>query len=100
MRAGHSATAADLAASPKEDRRKQQSQHTLICVILGLNEAPSILSLDSPIHFDNAPNICFPEHIVAFDRRQPPTFPSSFTLRQVLRTIPCPTSGFLASPAK
>ena len=100
MCSGHSATATDLASSPKEDRHKRQSHHTLICVNLGLNKAPSILSLDSPVHFDTAPDIRFPEHIVAFDGRQPPIFPSSLTLRQVLLTNPYPTSGFLASPAK
>ena len=65
MHSDHSATAADLASSPEEGRRKCQSQHTLICFNLGLNKAPSILSLDSPVHFDTTPDICFPEHIVA-----------------------------------
>ena len=101
MHSGHSSNGTDLASSPEEDLHRCQSQHTLIRVNLGLNEAPFILSLDTPVQFHKPPDIRFPKHIVAFlDGRQPPSFPSSLTLRQVLLTIPYPTSGYLTSTAK
>ena len=81
MRSGHSSNGTNLASSPKEDHHKHQSQHTNTGVNLVLDEAPSILSLDVPVHFDKSPDICFPAHIVAFSGHQPPSFPGSLTLR-------------------
>ena len=100
MRSGHSSNGTNLASSPEKDHCKHQSQHTLICVNLGMNEAHSILSLDAPVHFDASTAMHFPEHIVAFNGHHPPSCPGSLTLRQILLTIPFPTSGYLTSSAK
>ena len=81
--------------NPTNLRRDRISQHVLITVNLGLNEAPCIRSLDTPVYFAQAPAVPHPIHILSKDGAKLTPYPKSLTLRQVLFGVAFPTSGRL-----
>ena len=98
-RTGHYSGPPDDENSPENIRRTRMSQHILITVNLGLNEAPCIRALDTPVTFFQAPSIPHPQHLwYNCDAKLAP-YPKTLTLRQVLLTISYPTSGHLPPSA-
>ena len=72
MSSGHISNLSPMALSPEQDHTSPQYQHTLICINLGVNEAPCLADLDTPVTIPNVLPIRFPEHIVAFNNHSPP----------------------------